>query len=282
MTERQVRVTSRQVGKIVAFAITIVIAALFVFPLYWMLVSSLETSRQVFSNPPTWWPGVFRLLNYASALEAFPFVRYFINSLLIAVPTTVFTTFSSALVAYGFSRLRWPFRDVIFYLVIGTLIIPSWVTLVPLYIMFNQLGLVDTYVPLIIPDALGGAFSIFLLRQFFLRQPRDLVDAALVDGASHFRVFLRIVLPLARPALAVVALFAFINSWSDFTGPLVYLSNPSLYTLQLGLYNLIGKNYVNWPDLMAASLVVMLPMVVVFFGAQRRLIEGITFTGIRG
>lgn len=160
--------------------------------------------------------------------------------------------------------------------------VPSWVTLVPLYILFNNMGLVDTYWPLILPNLFGDAFSIFLMRQFFLRQPQDLFDAARVDGANHLRIFLRIAVPLAKPALAVVALFAFIDSWTDYIGPLVYLSNNNLYTLQLGLFSFFAKQTVNWPGLMAASLVVMAPMVVLFLAAQRTFIEGVTFSGLRG
>src|SRR5262249_2353114 len=151
-------------------------------------------------------------------------------------PVTLGTTISSALVAFGFARVRWPGRDLVFYLVLATLMIPNWVTLVPLYLIFDKIGWVNTYRPLVVPSFFGDAFSIFLLRQFFLRQPQDLVDAARIDGASPLRIFAQIIVPLSRPALAVVALFAFINAWTDFFTPLVYLSDPDKYTLQLGLF----------------------------------------------
>jgi multiple sugar transport system permease protein len=220
--------------------------------------------------------------NYPQALSYFPFLQYAANTLRIALPVTLGTTASSALVAYGFSRLRWPGRDLVFYLVLATLMIPNWVTLVPLYIFFNKIGWVNTYRPLVIPAFFGDPFSIFLLRQFFLRQPQDLVDAARVDGASHARIFAQIILPLSRPALAVVALFAFINSWTDFFNPLIYLSNPDKYTLQIGLFNFFAQHFVNWPGFMAASVMVLAPVVVIFFLAQKTFIEGITFTGLRG
>jgi multiple sugar transport system permease protein len=272
----------KRAGLSTAFLILIACAIVFVAPIYWMIVTSLKTSAQVFQSPPVWWPPQLRWSNYPEALNVFPFVRYATNTLRIAVPVAIGTTLSSALVAYGFSRLRWPGRDVFFYLVLATLMIPTWVTLVPLYILFNDIGWVNTYRPLVVPSFFGDAFSIFLLRQFFLRQPQDLVDAARVDGASHLRIFTQIILPLSRPALAVVALFAFINAWTDFFNPLIYLSNPDKYTLQLGLFNFFSQRFVNWPGFMAASVVVLAPVAILFFFTQKTFIEGITFTGLRG
>jgi multiple sugar transport system permease protein len=272
----------RTVGHVAAFLVVLACSSLFIFPVYWMLVTSLKAVPEVFALPPVWWPQKLLWHNYKEALSLFPFVHYAVNTLKITLPVTVGTTISSSLVAYGFARLRWPGRDLVFYLVLATLMIPSWVTLVPLYILFNHINWVDTYKPLVVPSFFGDPFSIFLLRQFFLRQPQDLVDAARVDGASHVRVYTQIILPLARPALAVVALFAFIASWTDFFGPLIYLSNPDKYTLQLGLFSFFAQHFVNWPGFMAASLVVLAPMAVLFFLTQRTFIEGITFTGLRG
>ena len=269
-------------GWSVAFLIVLAFAIVFVAPIYWMIVTSLKTTPKCFSMPPVWWPAKLQWSNYPEALQVFPFVRYATNTLRIAVPVAIGTTLSSALVAYGFSRLRWPGRDLVFYLVLATLMIPTWVTLVPLYILFNDIGWVNTYRPLVVPAFFGDAFSIFLLRQFFLRQPQDLVDAARVDGASHLRIFAQIILPLSRPALAVVALFAFINAWTDFFNPLVYLSNPDKYTLQLGLFNFFSQHFVNWPGFMAARVVVLAPVAILFFLTQKTFIEGITFTGLRG
>jgi ABC-type glycerol-3-phosphate transport system permease component len=271
-----------RLGLVAAFLVVLALATLFVVPVYWMAITSLKSVEEVYHLPPIWWPKHFVWSNYPDALDVFPFVRYAENTLRITIPVTVGTTVSSALVAYGFSRLNWRGRDVVFYLVLATLMIPTWVTLVPLYILFNNIGWVDTYRPLIVPAFFGDPFSIFLLRQFFLRQPQDLVDAARVDGASHLRVFLQIIVPLSRPALAVVALFAFINAWTDFFNPLIYLHNPDRYTLQLGLFNFFAQHFVNWPGFMAASVVVLAPIVVLFFLTQKSFIEGITFTGLRG
>jgi len=272
----------RYVGRTAAFLIVFASAVAFVFPVYWMFITSLKSVPEVFHLPPVWWPADLHWDNYSDALSTFPFVLYATNTLRIALPVVVGTTLSSALVAYGFSRLQWRGREVVFYLVLATLMIPNWVTLVPLYILFNRLGWVDTYRPLILPSWFGDAFSIFLLRQFFLRQPQELIDAARIDGASHLRIFAQIIVPLARPALAVVALFAFINAWTDFFNPLIYLTNPDKYTLQLGLFNFFSQHFVNWPGFMAASVVVLLPVAILFFLTQKTFIEGITFTGLRG
>jgi ABC-type glycerol-3-phosphate transport system permease component len=269
-------------GLVAAFLVIAFFALLFVAPVYWMFITSLKTTPEVFKLPPVWWPEQLRWSNYPEALNVFPFVLYATNTLRIAVPVAIGTTISSALVAYGFSRMRWPGRDLVFYLVLATLMIPTWVTLVPLYILFNNIHWVNTFRPLVVPSFFGDAFSIFLLRQFFLRQPQDLVDAARVDGASHLRIFTQIILPLSRPALAVVALFAFINAWTDFFNPLIYLSNPDKYTLQVGLFNFFSQHFVNWPGFMAASVVVLLPIAILFFLTQKTFIEGITFTGLRG
>lgn len=269
-------------GRTVVFLIVLGFSALFAFPLYWMIVTSLKLPNQVFAIPTIWWPSVMQFSNWPAALRVFPFVRDLINSLIITVPSTVGMTIASALVAYGLTRLRWRGRNLAFVLILSTLMVPSWVTLVPLYILFNDIGMVNTFWPLILPQVFGGAFSIFLMRQFFMQQPHELFDAARVDGASHIRMFVQIALPLAKPALAVVALFAFINSWTDYINPLVYLSNSNLFTLQLGLFNFFNEHNVNWPGLMAASLIVMMPMVVLFLAAQRSFIEGVTFTGLRG
>jgi multiple sugar transport system permease protein len=278
---RRARLLGR-IGRALAFLIVLASAAVFIFPVYWMVITSLNSLPEVFSLPPVWWPAELRWGNYGEALQYFPFLTYVGNTLRIAVPVAIGATLSSALVAYGFARLRWPGRDAIFYLVLATLMIPTWVTLVPLYLLFDDMGWVNTYRPLIVPSWFGDAFSIFLLRQFFLRQPQELIDAARVDGASHLRIFAQIIVPLSRPALAVVALFAFMNAWTDFFTPLVYLSDPDKYTLQLGLFSFFSQHFVNWPGFMAASVVVLAPVAILFFLTQKTFIEGITFTGLRG
>ncbi|HEX4215020.1 MAG TPA: carbohydrate ABC transporter permease [Candidatus Dormibacteraeota bacterium] len=273
---------ARNAGRIVAFIVVLFFGSLYAFPVYWMVATSLKGPGEIFHLPLVWWPAILQWSNYSAVFSTFPFVRYFLNSLTIAVPVTIGTTISSSLCAYSLARLRWRGRTACFYLVLATLLIPNWVTLVPLYSLYNQLGWVNTYAPLIVPAFFGDAFSIFLLRQFFLRQPQELIDAARVDGASHARIFIQVIIPLSKPVLVVVALFSFVAAWTDFFNPLVYLSNPNLYTLQVGLFNFFSQHFVNWGGFMGASLMVMLPMVILFLVAQRAFIQGITFTGIRG
>jgi len=209
----------------------------------------------------------------------FPFGQYLFNTMVICAGTVIGTLFSNSLIAYGLSRIQWPGRNLVFILLLGTLLLPFQVTLIPLFIMFAHIGWVDTYLPLIVPAFFGNAFFMFLLRQFFLTIPSELGDAVRIDGGSEFTVFWRIVIPLSKSALAVVALFAFINAWNDFLGPLVYLRTQSKYTLAIGLSTFLGEYGSQWSWLMAASTLVFIPIVILFFFTQRLFIQGITFTG---
>ena len=269
-------------GRLLALLVLLVGAVAFVFPLVWMFSTSLKAESEVFALPPIWIPDVLRFTNYPDSLTFFPFPLYLRNTLVITVPSVLTNLISSALVAYGFARVQWPGRDAVFNLVLATLLIPSWTTLIPVYVIFAKIHWVGTFLPLIVPNLFGGAFYIFLLRQFFLRQPLELVDAARIDGCSHLGVFGRIVLPLSKPALAVVALFSFMDNWKDFFGPLIYLNDEALYTLSIGLYSFQSQHLTQWTVLMAASLMIAAPMIVLFFLTQRTFVEGITFTGLRG
>ena len=272
----------RLLGKTLVFLIVVAASLAFIFPLFWMISTSLKLESDVFAVPPIWWPAKLEWGNYPLSFTYFPFLLYLRNTMIITVPSVVGTLLSSVLVAYGFSRVRWPGRDALFVLVLATLMIPNYVTLIPLYILFARMHWIGTYLPLIVPSFFGSAFFIFLLRQFFLQQPQDLVDAAIMDGANHLGVLWRIMLPLSKPALAVVVLFQFQNSWTDFFGPLIFLNRPETYTLSIGLYSFQSQHQTDWPPLMAASLIVIAPMIIIFFLAQRTFIEGITFTGLRG
>jgi len=269
-------------GRALALLVLLVGAAAFVFPLVWMLSTSLKDESEVFTVPPVWIPAVIRFSNYPESLTFFPFLLYLRNTLIITVPSVLGNLITSALAAYGFSRVQWPGRDATFTLVLATLLIPLWTTLIPVYVLFAKMHWVGTFLPLIIPNLLGAPFSIFLLRQFFLRQPQELVDAARIDGSTHLDVFARIILPLSKPALAVVVLFSFIDNWKDFFNPLIYLNDQNLYTLSIGLYSFQSQHLTLWTVLMAASLMIAAPMIVLFFLTQRTFVEGITFTGLRG
>lgn len=257
-------------------------AALFLTPLVWMISSSLKPEYQIFATPPQLIPDPPRWANYSEALNYVPFGRYALNTLFIALMTIIGHLFSCTLIAYGFARLRAPGRDKLFLLALATMMLPYPVTMVPLYMLFNALGWVNSYLPLIVPAFFGSPFYIFLLRQFFLNISPELEDAASLDGANRLQILRFVILPLSLPALATVAIFTFQTTWNDFVAPLIYLHDRSLYTVTLGLDFFRSSYDVNWAYLMAASLVTMLPVVLIFFLAQRYFIEGIHLGGVKG
>jgi multiple sugar transport system permease protein len=274
----------RLIKNIVAHAVLIAFSIAFMVPFYWMLVSSLKTNQQIFTIPIQWLPDPPRWENYSEALNYpnFPFLRFLGNSVFYSVSVTIGTVISCAAVGYGFARLRFPFRDTLFYITIATLMIPFIVTFIPTYILFKNFGLIGSYTPLILPAFLGNAFFIFMMRQFFLGLPNELADAARVDGAGHFRTFWQVMLPLVKPALMVVAVFTFLGTWNDFLGPLIYLSDNKLYPLSLGLYAFRAQRTTEWALMMAASTITTLPLIIIFFFTQRYFLEGIKLTGLKG
>jgi multiple sugar transport system permease protein len=259
-----------------------VLATVFLVPLVWMVSSSLKPEYQIFAVPPQLIPYPPRWENYTEAITYVPFGRYAVNTLFISLMTIIGHLLSCTLIAYAFARLRAPGRDTLFLIVLATMILPYPVTMVPLYILFNALGWVNSYLPLIVPAFCGSPFYIFLLRQFFLSIPNELEEAAYLDGANLPQIILYIIVPLAKPALATVAIFTFQASWNDFLAPLIYLHDQSLYTVSLGLSFFRSTYDINWAYLMAASLVTMLPILAVFIFAQRYFIDGINLTGIKG
>jgi multiple sugar transport system permease protein len=263
------------------YVLLFLMAVLFLAPALWMFSSSLKPDYEIFATPPSLWPAEPRWQNYAEALTALPFGRFAINTLIIAAGSIIGHLLSCSLVAYGFARLRAPGKGFLFILLLSTLMLPYPVTMVPLFIIFAKLGLINSFAPLILPTFFGNAFYIFLLRQSFKQIPPDLEDAARMDGAGTLQVLWHIILPMARPAMATVAIFTFQAAWNDFLGPLIFLHDQSLYTLQLGLSLFRGAYNVQWAYLMATSLVVTLPVVVLFFFAQRSFIEGVGFTGTK-
>lgn len=220
--------------------------------------------------------------NYPDALTSFPFVRYTLNTLVICLLTMIGTVLSAALPAYGFARLRWKGREALFFLLIATIMLPPQVTMLPVFLIFRALHWTGTLLPLVVPSFFGSAFYIFLLRQFFMTIPQELSDAARIDGCSELGILWRILAPIARPALATVALLSFTSAWMDFAGPLIYLHDERTYTLAIGLMAFLGRHGGDWSLLMAASMVMTLPMLVLFFFAQRTYIQGIALTGLKG
>jgi ABC-type glycerol-3-phosphate transport system permease component len=261
----------------------ILIGLLLVFlgPFFWLLSTSFKTDKEMFKMPPQWIPDPATVGHYVDALVNFPALRYTGNTLVIVLFSTIGTLLSCSMAAYAFSRLRWPDRGFIFGLLMATMMIPGQVTMIPVFIMFSHLKWVDTFLPLIVPAFFGNAFFIFLLRQFFLTIPEDLIEAARLDGASEWRVFWTIVMPLSKPALVTVLIFAVLRDWNDFMGPLIYLTSEEHRTLALGLAHLRGVQSTEWGLLMAASVLMVLPALALFFAAQRFFIEGIALTGTK-
>ena len=266
-----------------AFLTCVAISLLMMLPLAWLVRSSFMEMGQIFIFPPEWIPNPLRLENYPEAMTVIPFFRYFINTMLILVPSVLGTLVSSSLAAYGFSRLNWPGRDIIFGILLSTLMLPYIITLLPTFLAWSKVGFIDTYVPLIVPSWLGvHVFYIFLLRQFFKNLPGELDEAATIDGANPIQVFWYIILPVSRPALLVVAILSGLNVWNDFLDPLVYINSSDNYTLALGLSQFTGLYTSQWNLLMAASTVIIVPVLIVFFLTQRYFIEGVTMSGLKG
>lgn len=264
------------------YAILLIGAVLVFFPFAWTISTSLKTEQQTLEYPPTWMPDPVQWENYPNALTARPFGQYYVNTTIITVLSVIGQVLSSAVVAYGFARFRFPGRGFMFLVVLSTLMIPFHMLIIPRFILFKYLGWLDTFLPLIVPNFFGGAFSIFLLRQYFLTIPLDLDEAAKMDGATAFQIFMRIILPLARPALGAVAVFEFVSTWNDFLGPLIYLSSDRNYTVSIGLAAFRNDYFTAWHLFMAASAVAMLAPLVVFFLAQKYFIGGVALTGSGG
>lgn len=282
------RATSRIApGRLALYLTTVVLSLTFLFPFAWTVSSSLKTSSEVVSYPPLILPHVLQWQNYLVAWTSISFGLYFQNSLIVTVLTLGGGTTSAFAVAYGFARFRFPGRSALFALCLSTMILPPEVTIIPLFIVFKDIHWTDSLKPLIVPSFFGGgAFSIFLLRQFILTLPFELDEAAMIDGANRLRILWSVIIPNSKPAIATVAIFSFIFHWNDFFGPLIFLNSPEKFTIPLGLYSL--KSYVGDPGepkdhlLMAGTVIATLPVIIVFFAAQRYFIQGIVTTGLKG
>jgi ABC-type glycerol-3-phosphate transport system permease component len=269
----------------VLHALAIVLGLTFMVPFFWALSTSLKTGLKTTNIPPPLLPEAPQWRNYVQVTEISPFVLFVRNSVFLTAVNVVVQTAASAGVAYGFARFRFPGRNVLFLLLLSRLMLPGEVTLIPQFVLFHYLGWLDTYLPLIMPHLLGGSsFGVFLMRQFFMTIPREFDDAATVDGASSVQIFWHIIVPLAKPALAALAIFSFIGTWNDFFGPLIYLSSEEKMTLAVGLtwFQAVGFNFPKTNLLLAYALMMTLPVVFVFFCAQRYFVQGVVLSGLKG
>ncbi len=257
------------------------VSVVFMLPLLWMLTTAIKPLPDIFKIPPVWIPNPPLWSQLWEPWIEREFTVYWLNSVKIAGLSVVGTVLSSSLVAYAFARLRWPGRDLFFILTLSAMMLPFQVRIIPLFLIFKQLGWINTHLPLIVPHFFGGAFEIFLLRQYFRSLPGDLDDSAKIDGASYFRIYWNILLPLTKPALAAVAIFTFMNEWNAFLTPLIYLSERKKYVLSIGMAIMRDEFTVDWGDMMAISFLVTLVPLLVFFFAQKYFIRGIAMTGIK-
>jgi multiple sugar transport system permease protein len=265
------------VHKFAAYVVLAGLSALMLLPFAWMLLSSVKTNSQLFTTPISWWVWPLHLDNYTQALDLIPFWSQLRNTVFLSVMTVIGTVLSSSFTAYGLAKVNWVGRRVLLGVLIVTMLLPGIVTLVPTYVIFRDLGWVNTYLPLIVPAFLGTPYYIFLFRQFFLRIPESVSEAARIDGASELFIYARIIMPLSRPVVVAVAALAFVQAWTDYLGPLIYLNNPDQWTLSLGLTEFLTKYSVQWNFMMAASVVFTLPLVIVFFVGNKYILSGISF-----
>lgn len=271
-----------RLGKLLAFAVLLFIGLIYFFPFYWMVGTALKPDRYMFAFPPSFFPNPLTLENFVGSVKAIPFLRYTFNSILVASLATLGALIACPLAAYSLARTRWKGRDVLMIVTLAVMMIPSQVTMVPLFVLFSKLKLTNTFVPLVLPMFFGVPYYIFLMRQFFKQLPKSLEDAARIDGCSELMIYWRIMLPLCQPCLLTIGIFQFVAAWNDFLGPLIYLNDETMYTLQIGLQQFRQAQSTQWGLLLAAATLVALPIMVLYFLVQRAFVEGITFGGVKG
>jgi multiple sugar transport system permease protein len=272
---------TRSLGRWASYLFLIGSSSVMVFPFMWMVSTALKGQQEVYIYPPTLWPESLHWENFQHVLDTVPFGRFFVNSLLVTTLITVSQVVTSVLAGYVFARIEFPGRNLIFYLYLATLIIPTQVTMLPLFLLVSRLGWIDTYQGLIVPF-LANAFAVFFLRQFFISLPRELEDAARIDGASRLRTLVQIILPLSRPAVATIALFTFLSHWDEYLWPLVVTNTTSMRTLPIGLRFFIEESGAQLNYMMAGALMDVAPVVLLFLVAQRQFIEGMSLSGSKG
>ncbi|HGF7994942.1 carbohydrate ABC transporter permease [Enterococcus lactis] len=270
---------NRQSKKMLSYVLMTIIGIILLIPLLWMVFTSLKPMEEIVRYPPTFFPEKIVWENYLDTIAAFPFWRYARNTLFITVLVVIGNVLSNSFIAYGFAKLDFPGKKLMFALVLSTMMIPGFVTMIPQYVLFSKIGWVGTYLPLIVPSFFGNAFNIFLMRQFYLSINNELIEAAEIDGANHLYIWSHLMLPLTKPALITIAINSFNAAWNDFLGPLLYIQDQEKYTLQIGLQVFQNQATTQWNYLMAGATLVLIPTILLFFFAQRYFIEGMDLTG---
>ena len=271
-------------SKFLSYFLVILVALIVILPFLWMIVSAFKSQRELFAYPPSFFPKNWKVENFVEAATrgSISFFRMFLNTMMIAVPTTVFNIIFSSMAGYAFARLRFPFRNAIFMIFIASMMVPYAITLIPRFLLFKDLGFYDTYVPLIVPVMFGTAFSIFLTRPFFMTLPKELEEAAIVDGCSHFRIWAQIFMPLTKPIIATLAVFQFQSSYNDFLGPVIYISSDVKFTVQMGLNSFRNSFSTRYDLIMAGSIMALIPVVILFICCQKYIVRGIVMGGVKG
>jgi ABC-type glycerol-3-phosphate transport system permease component len=273
----------RVVWLAILYSLLVILAVVFATPLIWLISTSLKADEQMAAWPPVWIPNPLRWENFWTAWTAGNFGLYFLNSTLITISATIGQLLTASMAAFGFARLRFPGREFLFSILLATLMLPYVVTLIPTFVLFKNLGWLDSFKPLIVPAYFGGgAFFIFLLRQFFRTLPPEIFEQATIDGASNYRIYAQILLPLSKPALSTVAIFGFMAHWNDFLAPLIYINSPEKFTLTLGLRRFMSLTDVRFQEMMAMALLMTLPVILVFFFFQQYFIQGVVMSGLKG
>ncbi len=286
--QRQLRRSARRKrllrisGHSIVYALMIFLAIVFMLPIFWMASTSLKLPQEIFAWPPEWVPSSPQWGNYAEAFGKYPLARYMLNSAILVIANIAGGLLSVPIIAYGFARFDFPFKSALFLLMLSTMMVPGHIKLIPLFWLYQKLGLIDTYAPLILPSYFGNPFFIFLMTQFIRTIPRDLDDAARIDGAGNWGILYRIIIPLSRPALTVVVVFTFVWVWNDFLEPIIFLRDWDSYPISVGLAFFQGRYSVEWHLFMGATLVSIVPILLLYFFAQKHLIGGLASIGVKG
>ncbi|MCX7653053.1 MAG: carbohydrate ABC transporter permease [Fervidobacterium sp.] len=268
--------------KITSYILLSLLAFIYLFPFFWMIGTSLKADTELLDFPPKIFPSKPKFDNYGKAIDRFPFWRYFSNSFIITLGNIIGVLFSAPLVAFGFSKLKWIGRNILFFVMLSTAMIPGAVTMIPTFLIFKKLGWINTYLPLIIPAFLGGGpMNVFLIKQFFSTIPNEMLEAAKIDGANEWVIYRKIMLPLSKPVLALVSLFTFMGAWNNYSGPLIYITSEEKFPLSLGMPMFMNRYGTYWNQAMAAATLTFIPTFIFFFFTQKYLIEGIKLSGIK-